>query len=265
MLRLPDARSGRYTEVRPGRAGLLRVGAYLGQEAGEPDWTGVRVMLTADLLARVAELRGLQVLTAAVFPGDPPAEQGFAERAAGLLGVHPPAARASSARAGLVLGGPVDVHIAGPEGVDDRSGGLVTQAGATRVCSAVSGEGDPVAAGAVPVEEHPLAIRLALMSRPQDHAVELTDAVVARARQTSEQWRNQVAGWAESPSRPMPQHTRTELDAAFSDLDILRALALLDRLAHDEDVSGGARFETFAFADRVLGLELARHVGRPRP
>jgi len=261
---LPDARSGRYTEVRPGRAGLLRVGAYLGQEAGEPDWTGVRVMLIADLLARVAELRGLQVLTAVVFPGDPPAEQGVAERAAGLLGVHPPAARASSARAPVMLGGPVDVHIAGPEGVDDGSGGLVTQAGATRMCSAVSGEGDPVAAGAVPVEEHPLAIRLALMSRSHDRGVELTGAVVARARETTEQWRNQVASWAESPSMPMPQHIRTELDAAFSDLDILRALALLSKLAQDTDVPDGARFETFVFADRVLGLELARHVGRPR-
>jgi hypothetical protein len=262
---LLDARSGHYAEARPGQAGLLRVGAYLRQGTGQPDWTGVRVLLIADLLARAAELRGLQVLTAVVFPGDPPAEQGFAEHAAGLLGVHPPAARASSARAAVVMGGPVDVHIAGPGRVDDGSGALVTQAGATHICSAVSGEGDPVTAGAAPVDEDPLTIRLALMSRPQDHAVELADGVLARARDTSEQWRNQVADWAESPSRPMPQHVRTEFDAAFSDLDMLRALALLGKLARDADVPDGARFETFVFADRVLGLELARHVGRPRP
>ena len=265
MLRLPDARSGRYTEVRPGRAGLLLVGAYLEQGAGEPDWTGVRVLLIADLLARAAELRDLQVLTAVVFPGDPPAGQGFAERAASLLGVHPPAARASSVRAAVVLGGPVDIHISGCGGVDDRSGGLVTQAGAARMCSAVSAEADPAAVGVVPVDGDPLAIRLALMSRSHNHAVELTGDVLARARETTAQWRSQVAGWAESPSRPMPQHARAELDAAFSDLDIPRALALLGRLAQDAGVPEGARFESFVFADRVLGLELARHVGRPRP
>jgi hypothetical protein len=265
VLRLLDARSGRYAEVRPGQAGLLRVGAYLRRGTGQPDWTGVRVLLIADLLARAAELRGLQVLTAVVFPGDPPAEQGFAERTAGALGVHPPAARASSPRAAVVLGGPVDVHIAGPEGVDDGPDGLVTQAGTARMCGAVSGESDPVAAGAVPADDDPLAIRLALMSHPHDHVVELTAGALARARETTTQWRNQVAGWAESPSRPMPQLPRAELDAAFSDLDIPQALALLDSLAQDRDVPDGARFETFVFADRVLGLELARHVGRPRP
>ena len=265
VLRLVDARSRRYAAVRPGQVGLLRVAAYLTQATGEPDWTGVRVLLIADLLARAAELRGLQVLTAVVFPGDPPAEQGFAERAAGLLGVHPPAARASSARAAVVLGGPVDVHIAGPEGVDDGSGGLVMQAGGARMCSAVSGEGDAVAASAAPVDEDPLAIRLALMSHAHDQEVDLTVAVLARSLKTTTQWRSQVAGWAESPSRPMPQHASTELDAAFSDLDIRRALALLGKLAQDAGVPDGARFETFVFADRVLGLELARHVGRPRP
>ncbi|MDA8320783.1 MAG: hypothetical protein M0030_13400 [Actinomycetota bacterium] len=205
------------------------------------------------------------MLTAVLFPGDPPAEQGFAERAAGLLGVHPPAARASSARAAVVLGGPVDVHIAGAGSADNASGALVMQAGATRLCTAVSGEGDPVAAGAVAADEDPLAIRLALMSSAHDHAVELADGVLARARETTAQWRNQVAGWAESPSRPMQQHARAELDAAFGDLAIVRAVALLGSLARDADVPDGARFETFVFADRVLGLELGRLVGRPRP
>jgi hypothetical protein len=266
VLRLLDARSGRYAEVRPGQVGLLRVGANLRPETGQPDWTGVRALLIADLLARAAELRGLQVLTAIVFPGDPPAEQAFAERAASLLGVHPPTARVGSARAAVVLGGPVDVHIAGCGSGEDGSGGLVTQVvGATRMCSAVQCAGEPVAAGGAPVDEDPLAIRLALMSRPHDQTADLGDAVLARSRKTIAQWRDQVADWAESPSRPMPQHASTELDAAFSDLDIRRALALLGKLAQDADVPDGARFETFVFADRVLGLELARHVGRPRP
>ena len=67
------------------------------------------MLLIADLLARAAELRGLQVLTAVVLPGEPPEEPGYAERAAGLLGIDPSALRAGSAEASEVLGGTADV------------------------------------------------------------------------------------------------------------------------------------------------------------
>jgi hypothetical protein len=264
VLRLLDARSGGYAEVRSGRPGLLRVSAHLRPETVEPDWTGVRVLLIADLLARAAELRGVQVLAAVVFPGEPPEEPGYAERAAGLLGIHPPEARAGSAEVSAVPGGPADVHIAGPGSADDQLRGVVTLAGAVRVRTAGSGEGGSGAAGAMPAAGDPLAIRLALMSHPHDHAVDLDDGMLARASQTTERWRDQVAHWAESPSSPMPSHVRTALDAAFGDLDTGRALQLLTGLALEAGVPDGARFETFAFADRVLGLELARQVGRPR-
>lgn len=263
MLRLVDARSGCYAEVRSGRPGVLRLGAHLRPGTGEPDWTGVRVLLIADLLVRAAELGGLQVIIAAVFPGEPPAGQGSAERAARLLGIHPPAARASSAQASAALGGPVDVHIVGSGTPDGQLRGLVTRAAAIRASTAGSGEGGPLAAGAIAAGD-PLGMRLALMSTPQDRAADMDDGVLARACQMTARWRNQVADWAESPSRPMPQHIRTALDAAFGDLDMPRALQLLTGLAHDSDVPDGARFETFAFADRVLGLELARQVGRRR-
>ena len=257
MLRLLDARSRRRAEVRLGRPHMLRVGAHVSQETGEPGWVGVRVLLIADLLTRVAELQGLQALTAVVFPGEPPAEPCFAERAAGLLGVHPPATRASSLQTAVTPGGPVDVHITGPGAVDDGWGGLIAQARGVRMHCASSGESDPAA------DEDPLAIRLALMSSPHDHAAELGKAVLARAGTATAQWRDQVAGWAESPSRPIPQRISAALDSAFCDLDLPRALALLTRLAMDPDVPDGARFETFVFADRVLGLGLARHIGRP--
>ena len=51
--------------------------------------------------------------------------------------------------------------------------------------------------------------------------------------------------------------------AAFDDLDTVSALALLRRLESDASLPAGARFETFAFADRILGLDLARDIGRP--
>jgi hypothetical protein len=264
VLRLLDARSGCYARVRPGRPGLLRVGAHLQPGTGEHDRTGVRVLLIADLLTRAAELRGLQVIIAAVLPGEPPAEQGYAESAAGVLGIHPPAARASAAQASAALGGPVDVHIAGPGRADDQLCGLVTRAGAVHVCTAGSGERGPLAVGAAAADRDPLAVRLALMSRAHDDSAEIDDSVLAGAGEMTVQWRNQVADWAESPSRPMPAAVRTPLDAAFGDLDMPRALQLLADLAREAGAPDGARFETFAFADRVLGLELARYIGRPR-
>jgi hypothetical protein len=264
VLRVPDARSGIYAEVRSGRPGLLRVSAHLRPGDAEPDWAGVRVLLVADLLARAAELRGVQVLTAVVFPGAPPDEPGYAERTAGLLGIHPAASRAGSAEASAVLGGPADVHIAGPGGAGDQVRGLVTLAGAVRVRVAGSGEGVSRAAGAMPAAADPLAVRLALMSHRHDHAVDLDDGMLARAWNLTARWRDQVADWAESPSSPMPPRVTRALDAAFGDLDTPQAVQLLTALTQEAGVPDGARFETFAFADRVLGLELARHVGRPR-
>ncbi len=229
-----------------------------------PDWTGLRVLLLADLLSRAAELRGLQVLTAVVFPGDPPPEQGYAERAAGLLGNHPPGVRTSWAEASAALGGLPDVYIAGPGGADDQLSGLVMLVGAVRVHGTSSGDGADPAAEATPAATDPLAMRLALMSCPSDRAADLDDSVLASACDLTTQWRDQVADWAESPSKPMPPRISAALDAAFGDLDTPTALQLLTGLAAEADIPDGALFETFAFADRVLGLELARQVGRPR-
>ena len=264
MLRLPDARSGLYAQVRLSQPGLLRAFAHLLPGAGELDWVGVRVLLIADLLARAAELRGIQVVVATVFPGQPPAEHSFAERSAGLLGIHPAVARASSADAPAVLGGQADVHIVGPGSMDDQLRGLITRVGAIRVHTVPSGEGHFDAAGAIAAAGDSLAIRLVLMSRPLDHAVDLDDDVLARACEKAARWREQVANWAESPSRPMPQSIRTALKAAFGDLDVPRALELLTGLAEQIGVPDGVRFETFVFADRVLGLDLARQVGQSR-
>ncbi|MGH3406206.1 MAG: hypothetical protein ACRDRJ_27470 [Streptosporangiaceae bacterium] len=260
MLRLLDVLTGSYAEVKPARTGLLRVAAHVGPGADEPDWAGVRVLLITDLLSRAAELRGLQVLTAVVFPGPAAAQPSFAERAAGPLGIHPSAARASSVGAAASLGGQVDVHIVRPAAsVDTSSGGLVTRAGDTRVHT----EGGASGAGAMPGAEDPLAVRLALMSSPHHHAADLTGGVLASADDAIKQWRQRVAEWAESPSRPMPGHISKAFEAAFGDLDTGRALALLHGLIEDAALPAGAKFETFAFADRILGLELARQVGRP--
>ena len=260
MLRLLDARTGCFAEVRQARPGLLRVGAYLPAGDGEPGWTSVRVLLIADLLARVAELGGLQAVTAALFAGEPPAGQTGAERTAASLGMHPAAGRASADRAGSVLGGPVDARITGPDDGIVGADGPVARVGTVRGRATAAGgdtpAADPTSAG------DPLAIRFALLSGPHDQPADLSDAALAEAGRTLARWRGRVAAWAESPSRPMPENARAALNGAFSDLDIPQALRLLAELEQDAAVPDGARFETFAFADRVLGLDLASEIGQ---
>ena len=46
------------------------------------------------------------------------------------------------------------------------------------------------------------------------------------------------------------------------DLDTPRALQVLRRLEKDSSIADGAKFETFAWADALLGLDLARAVGQ---
>jgi hypothetical protein len=236
VFRLPDSGA----EVRPARPGLLRVCAHASRGlTGLTGLTGLRVMLVSDLITRAAELRRLQVLT--VLASEGPVEIPLAA----ALGIHPPAARAAPADAEAALGGPIDVHLAGPG--DDQHEGLVARVGAVEVAV----EGGTDAPG------DPLAVRLALLGVPWHRPAELTEAVLAEAAGTLKDWRRLVAEWARSPSRPVPPEVAGRLRAAFAGLDTVAVLALL----RDQDLPPGARFETFAYADRVLGLELVREVG----
>jgi len=55
------------------------------------------------------------------------------------------------------------------------------------------------------------------------------------------------------------------LTAAFDDdLDTPSALVTLADLEKDQEVPAGSKFETFAWVDRILGLDLVRDVGKPR-
>jgi hypothetical protein len=261
VLRLLDARTGSYVEVRSARSGLLRVCAHLPEAGAGSDITGLRVLLVADLLTRTAELRKLQVLTA-VTSGDWSSGQLAAvEHAADALGIHPPAARVSSGDARASLGGPIDVYLAGgaADGVD-RGSSLVTRVGAAYLHRAGDrGKADDLLAG---YEDEPLAVRLALMSVPYHQRAVLTEGALADARALVGCWRLRVAQWAELPSRPVPAQIAETARAAFDDLDTVSALGLLRGLADDDSVPAGARFETFLYADRILSLDLPRDIGR---
>ena len=110
--------------------------------------------------------------------------------------------------------------------------------------------------------DEPMAVRLALLSFPYHQPADLTEETLAEARATVQDWRLRVARWAESPSRPVPAQVAKAVRSAFDDLDTVSALALLRSLEADPDVPAGAKFETFLYADRVLGLDLPRDIGR---
>ncbi|MGO9083549.1 MAG: cysteine--tRNA ligase [Streptosporangiaceae bacterium] len=112
----------------------------------------------------------------------------------------------------------------------------------------------------------PLALRLALCEHRYRQQMNLTWETLAAADKTLRRWRDRVAQWADSPSRPMPAQYAADIAAALDDdLDTPAALRLLRALERDATVPDGAKFETFAHFDRVLAVDLARDVGRPRP
>ena len=255
MLRLLDARTRFAVEIRPARAGLLRVCAHAQETSPAADLTGLRVLLVADLLARAAELRNLQVLTVLAFAGQPPGQLTDFEQAAGALGMHSPQARVSHDDAQAALDGPIDVHLVSGRGAAEGAlEGLAVPVGVARV--------EPP--GRDSLRSHPLAARFALLSVPYYQPADLADGQLTEAADTVRRWRRQVAEWAELPSRPMAVDTAAAVRSAFDDLDTVHALALLRDLSLDANTPAGAKFETFLYADRVLALGLPSEIGQPR-
>ncbi len=109
----------------------------------------------------------------------------------------------------------------------------------------------------------PLALRLALLDSAHHEPVELSRAPIAAAEETLKRWRFAVAAWAKSPGAPMPPDYRQRFANALEEnLGTAAAFQVLRELEVDESVAAGAKFETFAFADRLLGLDLASEIGR---
>jgi hypothetical protein len=212
------------------------------------------------VLTRIAELEGLQVTAVLTAASPPPVAL---EQAAGVLGISPTPACADVKEARALLGGPADVHVArATAGLGDRVDAVLINVGPvddlTRgsAADAVSASGNG---------HDPLALRLAVLSCSYYEPAELTEAALAEAGEALRWWRHRVAEWACEPSRPIPAGSAREIAAAFSeDLNTAAALAILHGIESDHSVPAGAKFETFAFADRVLGLELVREIGHLR-
>jgi cysteinyl-tRNA synthetase len=109
----------------------------------------------------------------------------------------------------------------------------------------------------------PLALRLALLEHPHRQQVNLTWDTLNAADGALRRWRDRVAEWAYSPSKAMCAEVTGQIAAAFDDdLDTPAVLRVLLSLEEDPQIPPGSKFETFAYTDQLLGLDLAREVGR---
>ena len=205
----------------------------------------------ADVLTRIADLQGMETITVLAVDSSPPADLGEDLAA---LGIHPPAALASYRDVRAVLGGQAQVHVARQAAGSGHSGdGALIGVGPVEDLTHQAAGGD---------RRDLLALRLALLSCPYREPVTITGAALADAAESAGRWRRRVAEWAAEPSRPIPADAASVIRGAFDDdLDTVAALDLLRSVESRQDVPAGAKFETFLFVDRVLGLELPREVG----
>jgi hypothetical protein len=189
-----------------------------------------RSCVLADLVARVAERHHLRALVSQ------PVQAGWE-----VLNVHPAEVSAGPpepldvavAAAGSPAGSPAHLMEPGTAGVADLTG------------------------------LDPLALRLALLRHPCREDVTLTRGDLEADDEVLRGWRAMVRHWAQSPSKPMcAQYTGDFLGALDDDLDTPAALSTLSALAADQVIPDGSKFESFAYADRFLGLDLVREVGR---
>jgi hypothetical protein len=228
--------------------------------AGVSEFSALRLLLIADVLGRVAELQGAQAFIDWTFAEQHSGQEAILDRAADVLNIHPPTVRTNAPA------GKADVHVttgagasAGLDGVslvvatvpdDGSTGGLA---------SMLAG---PDLAGPDLAGPDPLAIRFALLSCPLQEPAGLSEGTLTSARETLGQWRSQVARWAESPSRPIPEQVMAAYRTAFGAADTAAVVTMLHTMAAEDAAAPGGEFESFLYADRVLGLDLPASIGR---
>jgi hypothetical protein len=248
-------------EVRPAHRGEFRVlvaarSAGLGQ---------LRGYLTADLLRRYAEGTGLTPAVIDLHPG----REAELRAACDRLNIHPPGHTLTRPfHAGQLAGQFPDgirepVFDVGIHTVGETAAPTVEPLARHWIQVAGAAGGPAIDDERVELGAEPLAVRMNLMR--QGYGAKLTADLSPRDGGDPElaRWRELAAGWARSPSGAMSQRYADAITAAFADgLDTPAALGELAVLADDPGVPDGVKFETFAAADRLVGLDLARDVGR---
>ncbi|WP_326587589.1 hypothetical protein [Streptomyces sp. NBC_01294] len=269
MLRIADTRTGRSVEIPSAHRHLLRICVHLPVIDTEIGAVHVRTPLVGDVLARTAELHGLESQTVLITPELPDGQSQALDRAMSDLGIHPPATVGGhDLTETLCAAAEVHVLAHGTPG-QDAAGAVwidVGQVSPAPPDGGVPGRDHLLAPGLLnafaPAGTDPLAVRLLLLGHAHSTPVTVTSAALDEARRTLGRWRQQVADWAQEPSRPIPADVLRQAHAALADdLGVPAVLGMLVGMATRADVPAGAKFETFAFLDRVLGLDLAREVG----
>jgi hypothetical protein len=271
VFRLYDTRARQLEEIVPGPGRLLRLYAHAPAPHAAAHAGDLRTLLLADLIRRNAEHRhGASVLGCLVV-AEAGLEAGTGDGAGTGTGTGD-AAELNLRPAEQTLRAP---EFAGPAGGVIAPGEvLISTAG--REARWHSVRAGPVTFGGRELTEaavrladladrglDPLALRLALASRRYAGPVDLTWDALSDADQALCRWRRLVAGWAESPSKPMNHEVAARVAAAFdSDLDTPAALQALDQLAQDPQIPPGSKLETFLDADQLLALDLPRDIGR---
>ncbi len=249
MLSVTDSRTGRPVEISGARRGLLTVRVRLTCPGGGADAADLRALVVGDVLRRVVESTGRQVLGVVDHPELTAGQATALDRAAAALWVPPLTAAGAWDRAD------VTVH---PDGAAPDAG---------------TSDGTRVAVGAVPGwppdaglpgdgQVDAQAVRLALLRHPHGEPAALTHKGLADAADTLARWRRGVSEWSREPSKALPGEIRSAAHTALArDLDTPTVLDLLDHVADSPGIAPGAKFEIFAHLDRFLALELPRDIG----
>lgn len=219
-------------------------------------------MVVADVVARTAEEQGLQAFIAHVGDMGVGEAPRLIELARSSLGIRPAVGLAASeAELPTPSNGPTDLHLIGPGlQLHPQAGGMLAAVGRILADSGA----DAALSGILsePAAE-PLCIRKALLSAPHYDSADLTMPTLSSERETLRIWRHHVARWAEFPSSPVPPEIKTTIRLFSSQLDTPALMRLLEEVVQDDGAPPGAKFETFIFADRILGLDLGRWIGQP--
>ncbi len=229
----------------------------------------VRAYLAADILRRLSERSKLAPSVIDLLPR----HQDDLRAVCAELNIHPPRQTlappvGAQALAGVFAGGvrapvfDVGIRLAG-EDAEDAAAGLaghwieVADPG-----QGAAPEGERPLRERIGLGEEPLHVRMMLMTRGYG-AAPGDGGDPGGAAKTLARWRELVALWARSPSGAMSRRHAAAVTAAFADgLDTAAALREMAALADDPGEPDGVKFETFAAADMLFGLDLARDIGR---